>query len=93
MAKKKRSRRQGLFSKAINAGFIALAFAKPLSHLFRGEFGYFVDTDPAGNNLIGDMTANMGADLPRAVAFYGPIGASIGLKMIFNFVRRKNPVR
>ncbi len=93
MAKKKgRRRKQGLFSKAVNIGFIALAFARPLSFLFKGQFSYFTDPNPANVSLIGDATGNMGTDLPRAFTFYAPIGVSIGLKKAFNFVRKQNPV-
>ncbi len=90
-AKKKRSK-QGLFSKAVNIGFIFLAFARPLSFLFKGQFGYFTNPNPEDVSLIGDATGNMGKDLPRAFQFYAPIGVSFGLKKAYNFVRRQNPV-
>ncbi len=92
MPKKKKHSKQGMFSKLVNIGFIALAFARPLGFLFRGNFAYFSETDPASVGLIGDATGNMGKDLPRAFTFYAPIGVSIGLKKAFNFVRRQNPV-
>ncbi len=91
--KKKRSK-QGLFSKAINAGLIALGFSRVLELIFtaagRGGFGPTVQaiSDEA---TFGLMQGKL--DLAAGARMYLPAGAAAALGGIKSYALKKFPVR
>ncbi len=81
MAKKKRSRRTSLLTKAINIGILGLAFSRPIQLALAGEI----------ESLKFEATAGMVEgrfDKEAALRFYGPMGAAILLKKAISMVRK-----
>ncbi len=92
MAKKKKTSKQGIFSKLVNVGFLALGMSRVLEIVFNNI------TAPADIPKIIIREATFGLSegafsMARGARFYGPPVASILTKMVFNFVRKRNPVR
>lgn len=88
MAKKRRSRRTKLLTKAINWGVLLLAFARPIQLAMVGDFRGIIRGATGG--LVNPAQASgMGAfNQSEAVTFYGPMLAAIVLKKAISMVRR-----
>lgn len=94
--RKKRSRRQGFVSKAINAALIGLTFARPISIMLGAgntqqkvakilrEATFGIVQEGGG---IGQFNLNEG------LAMYAPAGAAFALGKIKGFAMRHFPVR
>ncbi len=94
-AKKKKSRRQGLFSKAINIGLIALGFSRVITHLTSGA-----SVDQITGAIIRESTFGLANplgesqfDLQAGLQMYAPGAAAIGLGKLKQFLMKKFPVR
>ncbi len=92
MAKKKKRSKQGMFSKAVNIGMIALGMSRILEIVFNNI------TAPADISKIIIREATFGLSegvfsLARGARFYSPPVAAIATKIVFSFIRKKNPVR
>ncbi len=91
MAKKKKSGRQGFFSKAINAALIALGF----SNVIKIVIGPGTPTQKI-DHIIVDATFGLSRgkfDLKAGLAMYTPGGAAIGLGKLKQYLMRHFPVR
>ncbi len=93
MAKgKKKSRRQGLFSKAINIAFLALGFSRPLFLLLRpGGF-----SQSSVEQILEEATFGLTKgtfDVAAGARMYSPAGAAFALGTLKTFLMRKFPVR
>ncbi len=91
MPKKKKSRRrQGLFSKAINAALIALGFARPIQLFMEKGVG-------AVDFIISEATFGLtdasGFNLQKGLRMYAPVGAAVGLGKLKSYLFRHFPVR
>ncbi len=90
--KKKRGRRQGLFSKAVNIGLTLLSISRPLFLLFRpGGF-----SQSSIKQLIGEATFGLTDgrfDINRGFQFYAPAGGAVAIGTVLKFIRKKFPVR
>lgn len=88
--RKKRRRRQGLFSKVTNMLLIALAFARPLQLIF---------TQGAANAvpiILKEATFGLSAgsfDLNAGLQMYAPAGAAFALGKLKQFAMKRFPVR
>ena len=92
MAKKKgRRRKQGLISKAMNIGLIALGFSRVITLALRGDF--LAIQNEATFGLAGAGTATSGFDLDAGLRIYSPAGAAVGLGFLKTYLMRKFPVR
>lgn len=83
MAKKRKSRRPSMLTKAINIGILALAFKRPIELAIAGNF----------NGIIEGATLGFGTGSPTfakeaALQFYGPMVAAVVLKKVISMVRR-----
>ncbi len=87
--KKKRSR-QGLFSKAINIGLIALGFSRVITNFMTKtpESAIFHTIREATFGLIEGKF-----DLKAGLAMYSPGGAAVALGKLKSHLFRKFPVR
>ncbi len=93
MAKKKgkRSRRQGTFSKVINAGLIALGF----SNVIKIAIGPGTPTQKI-DRIIQNATFGLSQrkfDLKKGLEMYTPVGAAIGLGKLKQYLMKHFPVR
>ncbi len=92
MAKNKKKRsRQGLFSKAINIGLIALGFSRVLGILFTGA-----SPGAKMDQIVREGTFGLSQgkfDLDAGLAMYTPVGAAIGLGKLKQYLMRHFPVR
>ncbi len=88
--KKKRSR-QGLFSKAINIGLIALGFSRVLKHLLSGAGFDLIQTAIIREATFGLSDGKF--DMDAGLAMYTPVGAAIGLGKLKQYLMRHFPVR
>ncbi len=92
MAKKKgKGRKQGLFSKAINIGLIALGFSRVLTHLFTPQ-----PFEAKMKVIIKESTFGLSEgkfDLAAGLAMYTPGGAAIALGTLKSYLMKKFPVR
>jgi len=91
MAKKKKSRRQGLFSKAVNVGLIALTFSEAIRIWLSGS--------PIRTKVAETLQAYTGFGLDgsfvpeRLIRGYAPAGAAFALGFLKKFAMRRFPVR
>ncbi len=92
MAKKKnRRRRQGLLSKAINVGLVALSFARPLEILFSK-----VPIATKIQQILRGATFGLSEGtfaLESGLAMYSPVGAAAALGFVKKYALRHFPVR
>ncbi len=92
MAKKgKKSRRQGLFSKAINVGLIVLGF----SDVIKIAIGPGTPTQKI-DHIIHDATFGLSTgkfDLNAGLEMYTPGGAAIALGKLKQYLMKHFPVR
>lgn len=91
MAKKKKSRRQGLFSKALNVGLIALGFSRVLGILFTGA-----SAGDKANQIIRESTFGLSEgsfDLNAGLLMYTPVAGAFALGTLKQFLMKKFPVR
>ncbi len=89
--KKKRGRRQGLFSKALNASLVALGFSRVISILVSPAA---IDTKMTA--IINGATFGLATgsfNLGVGLQMYTPAGAAIALGELKKFLMRKFPVR
>ncbi len=94
--KKKRGRRQGILSKAMNFALILLAFSTPLRIAFgAGDMNTKIGiiTRQATFGLVRTLGGASKFDLSEGLQFYGPIGAAFALGAAKKFIMRKFPVR
>ncbi len=88
--KKKRGRRQGLFSKISNALLIVFAFSRPLTVLMNSP-------NKAGVDLITEeATFGLSAgsfNLAAGMQIYGPAIGAVALGTLKSYLIRKFPVR
>ncbi len=93
MAKKKgRSRRQGLISKGINAGVIALSMST-LLRIWLFEAG---DANAKTRRTLQAYTGFGfdGSFIPsRLIEGYGPVAAGFAVGTVIKFIRKKFPLR
>ncbi len=88
---KKKSRRQGLFSKAINAGLIFLGF----SNVIKIAIGPGTPTQKL-DHIIVDATFGLSRgkfDLKAGLEMYTPVGAAVGLGKLKQYLMKHFPVR
>ncbi len=92
--KRKRSRKQGILSKVINVGLIALTFSRVLQ-LFVA-FGF----NGAIPHIIREATFGLAApgglgkfDLNAGLTMYAPAGAALALGKLKGYAMRHFPVR
>ncbi len=91
VAKKKKGRRQGMLSKAINAALIALGFSRVLTIIFGGG-----DLKTKMDRIITGATFGLSKgkfDLHAGLVMYTPAGAAIGLGKLKQYLMKKFPVR
>ncbi len=94
MAKKKKRRgKQGLASRLINAGLLALTFARPLEIIFKniGNPGAIPTLILRGATF--GLAGGGGFSLDQGTRFYGPVAAAFALGAVKKFAMRKFPVR
>ncbi len=94
--KNKKSRRQGMFSKAINASLIALGFADPIVIMLGpGTLKAKVDhiINDATFGLVRFDGSKSKFNLASGLAMYTPGGAAIGLGKLKQYLMRHFPVR
>ncbi len=92
MAKKKRSSRtQGMFSKAVNIGLTALAFSKAIT--------IWISAAPVNTKVAQTLQAYTGFGLDgsfvptRLIEGYAPVAGAFAIGTVLKFIRRKFPVR
>lgn len=87
------TRRQGWFSKVVNAGLILLGFSNVIVRLIEpGPIKGRID------NIVGDSTFGFGVpphtfNLERGLRMYTPGGAAASLGFLKSYLFRKFPVR
>ncbi len=92
MAKKKNGRRkQGLVSKVMNVGLIALGFSRVLGILFTSASVGAKFEQIQREATFGLSTGKF--DLNAGLLMYSPIGAAIGLGKLKTYLLRHFPVR
>ncbi len=93
--KKKGRRRQGLFSKAINAGLIALGFSRVLTHLLSGQPFNLISAAIIREATFGlaNPLGESQFDLNAGLQMYAPGAAALGLGTLKKFLMKKFPVR
>ncbi len=94
MAKgKTKSRRQGLFSKAVNAALILLGFSRPIAILLDPQRGRFANK---ADIIIREATFGLSEGsfkLDAGLKMYTPALGAIALGTLKSFLMRKFPVR
>ncbi len=94
MAKgKKRSRRQGMVSKAINIGLIALGFSRVIEILIDPKFGSISNKFKV---IQRDATFGLSEgkfNMKAGLRMYTPAGAAVGLGTLKSYLMKKFPVR
>ncbi len=95
MAKKKKGRkRQGLFSKAINIGLTALAFARPLELILSASGrGAFSETAKVIIREASFGLSDGAFNLETGLRMYAPVGAALGLHELKKFASKHFPTR
>ncbi len=95
MAKGKRKhKKQGMFSKAINIGLTALAFARPLELLLTAAGrGSMSETAKVIVREASFGLSEGGFDLNAGLRMYTPVGAAYGLHELKKFASRHFPTR
>ncbi len=91
-AKKKRSRRQGIASKLLNAVGIAIGFARPIQILINniGNPGNILP------KMLSGLTFGLSEGslrLDDGTKMYAPVGAAVGYGFFKTFLMRKFPIR
>ena len=90
-AKNKRSRRQGLFSKAMNIGLILLGFSRAINRILVNDVQGLINEATFG--LAASTGGEINLDLSAGFRMYSPAGAAIGLGGLKSYLIRKFPVR
>ncbi len=88
--KKKKSRRQGMFSKVLNIAIILLGLSRPITIMVQNPNARGVDF------LINEATFGLskGAlNFKAGMKFYSPAGAAVGLGFLKSYLIKKFPVR
>ncbi len=94
MAKKKKRNgsKQGMFSKAVNIGILALGMSRILEIIFNN----LGNPSAIPTLIIRGATAGLSTgsfSLKEGVRFYGPPASAAVVKGVFSWLRKKNPVR
>ncbi len=91
--KKKKSRRQSLASKFLNAVGIAIGFARPIQIVFN-NIGNPANILPKMlSGLTFGLSGEGGFDLDEGTKMYAPVAAAVGYGSFKSFLVRKFPIR
>ncbi len=91
--KNKKSRKQGLFSKAVNAGLVILTLARPIQLLLRFGFGDTFIAAISSEATFGLLSSTGKFSLAEGAKMYGPGIAAFGIGKLKSFALRHYPVR
>lgn len=91
MAKKKRSRKQKIASKLINAGGLAIGLSRFIEIFLQDGF-----STRALQRIRKGLTfglAEGGFNLEAGLRMYGPVGASVGYREFTKYLMKRFPIR